>query len=214
MKLTFRILFSITLAVTTSGQSSSPPAPPGVMISEFGWSPYRSRLSRPYSSSITVDDAASRARREKSRQGSSDEASGTVSPPSAPDPSIIGPKDLAGRRYGLLYRMTVENNGAKKIVAITWEYAFLDPMNRNIIARHQFLSKVKVSPGEKRVVSAMRTKHPAQVVTADASHLPPVEQIIIKRVKYSDGSVWVTSTGAKEKVIQTNAYNRSGASER
>lgn len=190
MKLILRILCSIGMAVTTVAQNSSPPTPPDLQISEIGWAEYHSRMSRDYSSTITVDDAAARERREKSRQNSRDETAGTKSLPSAPDPSVIGPKALAGRPWGYSYKMTVENNGARKIKTIVWEYLFLDPLNRNVIGRHKFLSKVKVNPGERKVVSGISTKKPMQIVRAEAAHLPPIEQIIIKRATYSDGSVW------------------------
>ncbi len=177
----------------TAGQSAFPPAPPGIAVSEWRWSPYFShshRLARRNSSRITTDDAAARERREKSRQGSKDETSGTRSLPSAPDPFIIGPKELGTGLYGFMYKVRVENKGAKKIKALSWEYVFLDPLNRSVISRHQFLSKVKINPGGKKEISGLNVRRPMHAVRAEAANLPPVEQVVIKRVEYSDGSVW------------------------
>lgn len=190
MRLFFLILFSIAPAVIVAGQSSPLLTPPGVVISECEWMWYSSRLSRRYSSSITVDDAASRERRENRRQSSRDETSGTKSLPSAPDPFFIGPKALEGRPYGFLYKVMIENKGAKEIKALTWEYVFLDPLNRSVISRHQFLSKAKITPGKKRIVSGLSVRQPTLLVRAEAGELPPLEQVIIKRVEYSDGGVW------------------------
>jgi hypothetical protein len=79
---------------------------------------HSSRLARRNGSSITTNDVAARDRRERSRQGARDETSGTISPPVAPDPFSIGPKELGGGLYGFLYKVRVENKGAKKIKAI------------------------------------------------------------------------------------------------
>ncbi|MBC7930683.1 MAG: hypothetical protein H7Z38_08950 [Rubrivivax sp.] len=85
----------------------------------------------------------------------------------------------------------VENKGAKKIKAVGWEYVFLDPVNQSVISRHQFLSKVKIKSGEKRAVTGLSVRQATYVVRAESSGLAPVEQVVIKRVEYADGSVWV-----------------------
>lgn len=193
MKLFSLILFGTLTALNIAGQSTSPPTPPDISISEWRWSAYfghSNRLARRSSSPITSADAVARERREKNRQGSRDETSGTSSLPSAPDPFIIAPKELGNGRYGFMYRVKIENRGAKKIKAIAWEYVFLDPLDRSVISRHQFLSKVKIKPGERKEVSALNVRQPMRVVRAETASLPPVEQVFIKRVKYSDGSVW------------------------
>ncbi len=89
-----------------------------------------------------------------------------------------------------MYKVRVENKGAKKIKALSWEYVFLDPLNRSVISRHQFLSKVKINPGGKKEISGLNVRRPMHAVRAEAANLPPVEQVVIKRVEYSDGSVW------------------------
>jgi len=193
MRLFHLILVSALLGVNAAGQSASSPPPPEVGISEWRWLVYfshSSRLARRNASSITADDVAVRDRRERSRQGARDETSGAVSPPVAPDPFSIGPKELGGGLHGFLYKVRVENKGAKKIKAIAWEYVFLDPLDRSVISRHQFLSEVKISPGKKKEVSGLTVRQPMQVVRAEAASLPPVEQVVIKRVEYADGSVW------------------------
>lgn len=191
MKLFFLILFSFAPWVTTAGQSSPPPPPHGVAVSEWRWKLYSNRLNRRYNSPITAEDAASRERREKRRQGTSDEVSATKSLPNAPDPSVIGPRELEGRPHGFLYEVKIENKGAKKIKAISWEYVFLDPLNRSVISRHPFLTEAKVNPGARKKLSGLSVRQPTQVVRAETAGSPPVERVIIKRVEYSDGSVWV-----------------------
>jgi len=193
MKLFLLILFSASLAVNAAGQSASPPTPPDIAASEWGWAVYFShsnRLARRNSSSITSDDTAARERREKSRQSSGGGAAGTVRLPVAPDPFIIGPKELGNGLYGFMYKVRVENKGAKQIKAISWEYVFLDPIDQSVISRHQFLSKVKIKAGGRKEVSGLNVRQPMPTVRAEAVGLPPVEQVVIRRVEYSDGSVW------------------------
>jgi hypothetical protein len=147
-------------------------------------------LARRNGSSITTDDLAARDRRERRRQGARDETSGTISPPVAPDPFSIGSKELGRGLYGFLYKVRVENKGAKKIKAIAWEYVFLNPLDRSVISHNQFLSEVKISPGKKKKVYGLTVRQPMQVVRPEAASLPPVEQVVIRRVEYEDGSVW------------------------
>ncbi|HEX5706659.1 MAG TPA: hypothetical protein VFX96_05155 [Pyrinomonadaceae bacterium] len=190
MKLLLLTLFAVAPSLAVASQSSPAPSPPGVVIVGWEWSFYSNRLNRRYSSSITADDAAARERREKNRRGATDETAATKGRRTAPDPFVVGPKELEGRPYGFLYKMTVENKGTKAIEALTWEYLFLDPLDRSVVSRHRFSSKVKVTPGKKKSVSGLSVKQPTQVVRAESAELPPVEQVIIKRVEYSDGSVW------------------------
>jgi hypothetical protein len=84
----------------------------------------------------------------------------------------------------------VENKGAKEIKAIAWEYVFFDPLDRSVISRHRFLSEVKISPGKKKKVSGFTVRRPMQVARSEDASLQPVEQVVIRRVEYADGSVW------------------------
>jgi hypothetical protein len=49
---------------------------------------------------------------------------------------------------------------------------------------------VKISPGKKKKVYGLTVRKPMQVVRSEAASLPPVEQVVIRRVEYADGSVW------------------------
>ncbi len=186
MRLFCLLIFSVALAVNGLGQGPVASGPPGVVVSEWEWAIHISRLSRRAGSSITADDAAAQRRRERNRQSAGadpapadirkGDVAGNRGLNAAPDPFAIGPGALDGRPYGFLYKVLVESRGAKRIEAVSWEYLFLDPLDRSVIARHQFLSKVKIKAGAKRRVEGLSVKQPTRVVRAEAADLPPVER--------------------------------------
>lgn len=95
---------------------------------------------------------------------------------------------------GYLYQITVRNTGRKEIKTINWQYIFTDSHDPNIVTRHQFLSRTKISPGKETKLSKFTLAAPTQVVNAKAiasnSKQSYLEQVLITRIEYLDGSVW------------------------
>ena len=88
-------------------------------------------------------------------------------------------------------------SGEKAIKAIDWQYIFTDSLDRSIVTRHQFESKVKIAPGKEVKLSRFSVTSPTQVVNAKAvasnPQQPYSEQVLITRIQYMDGSVWERS---------------------
>lgn len=95
---------------------------------------------------------------------------------------------------GYLYQITVRNTGRKEIKTVNWQYIFADSHDPNIVTRHQFLSRTKISPGKEAKLSKFTVAAPTQVINAKTvannSKQPYVEQALITRIEYMDGSVW------------------------
>lgn len=104
-----------------------------------------------------------------------------------------GSKDAGPPRDGYRYKVTVSNAGTKTVKLIDWDYVFLDPNTRQEVARRQFTSEEKVRPGKDRELEVFILSPPFLTVNAAASRTgeaPFVEQVILMRVEYSDGTVW------------------------
>jgi hypothetical protein len=97
-------------------------------------------------------------------------------------------------RFGYRYKVLVRNSGAKAIKAIDWDYVFHDADTQNEIARHQFTSEDRISPGKEKELSVFILSPPTRTVTSEASNKKEsnhfTEQAIIMRIEYSDGSIW------------------------
>ena len=97
-------------------------------------------------------------------------------------------------RDGYRYKVTVQNNGAKTIKAIDWDYIFYDLDTQQEISRLEFTSEERISPGKVKEVTVFILAPPTRIVSAGAlskkKQLPFKEQVALVRITYSDGSVW------------------------
>ena len=91
--------------------------------------------------------------------------------------------------------MTITNEGAKVIRSVEWEYLFSDPETKAEVARHQFYSQQRLRPNESKTLIEYSTSPPTRVISVKALSLPEperfIEKVILKRIVYEDGSVWV-----------------------
>ena len=102
-------------------------------------------------------------------------------------------KDVERPRDGYRYKVQVRNDGAKTIKLVDWDYVFLDPNTRQEVSRHQFTSEEKVRPGGARDLSVFVLSPPVRTVSARGAQkdaAPFIEQVILVRVVYSDGTAW------------------------
>jgi hypothetical protein len=92
------------------------------------------------------------------------------------------------------YKVTIQNNGAKTIKSIDWDYIFFDPVTNGEVARHQFTSDEKIGPGKSKEFGVLYPNPPIRTISAaqlnNKKVLPFKEQVILMRITYSDGSVW------------------------
>lgn len=100
-------------------------------------------------------------------------------------------------RTGYRYRASVQNTGASVIKAVMWEYVFTDPETQQVVGRHEFISKVKISPGKIKELTVFSPQPPtkmANVISAEDLKRPVNksyrEQVVLIRIQYADGSVW------------------------
>jgi len=97
-------------------------------------------------------------------------------------------------RIAYVYQIKLQNNGAKTIKEVTWDYVFLDAVTHQQVGVRQFTSKAEIKPNHKRKLFKLSYKSPTDSIKkADVRkkiNSPYIEQISIKSVRYADGSVW------------------------
>jgi hypothetical protein len=97
-------------------------------------------------------------------------------------------------RYGFMYKLTLQNNGAKAVKEVDWDYVFTDAATGQEVGRHQFASGEKIGPGKKREFSYFIPSPPTRTVSANALNRKEreglSEQVVVVRVLYEDGTVW------------------------
>lgn len=95
---------------------------------------------------------------------------------------------------GLAYRVKVQNAGRKVIDVIFWEYQFKETANPKLVTRQQFLCGAGIKPGKEKELQAFSVSSPGDVISVDSlakkSDNLFVEQVVINRVEYADGTIW------------------------
>jgi hypothetical protein len=92
------------------------------------------------------------------------------------------------------YQIKVQNNGTKTIQLVIWEYVFTNSTTNEEVGRHTFTSKTNLKPNEVDKLVIKLFAPPARIIDAkDAGKKKSnlyVEQINIKGIQYTDGSIW------------------------
>ena len=107
------------------------------------------------------------------------------------------PRPIPGRRSDVdtyVYQIKVQNNGAKRIKLVDWEYQFLNPKTGELMGSRRIPSKTKIKPGETQMLEVRLLQQPAAIVNVDQLEKKYrdqfTERVIIHRLEYSDGSTW------------------------
>ena len=112
------------------------------------------------------------------------------------DPRQIIPETISREPTKLFrYQLKVRNNGARDVLAINWDYVFIDAGTNREAGRHQFLVTIKVRPGAEKTLTGVSASGPSKVVSAGAlekdERRPFIERVVINCIAYSDGSRWM-----------------------
>ena len=95
---------------------------------------------------------------------------------------------------GYAYRVKVQNQGAKAVEVLFWEYQFQETANPSNLTRRQFLCGVQIQGGTEKELQALGGSGPAGAVSAESlgggAANPFAERVVINRVEYADGSIW------------------------
>lgn len=96
-------------------------------------------------------------------------------------------------RDGYRYKVSLRNDGAKTTTSIDWDYLFIDPTTQQVMGRHQFTSDETIKPGKNKEISVLYLSSPIKTINAKSASdksASMIEQVLIMRIQFSDGSVW------------------------
>lgn len=202
MKVTFLSYSLLFVAFASNAQTPTTPAgAPEIQVVKFSWSKERQNWEQnPFGGpNENFHEMQFRARAEKrasdARRANSPDAS-KLEKDARTDAAIIqAERQKKGPpRYTFLYRASIKNTSEKTIKEIDWDYIFLDAVTGEELGRRQFTSVETIGPGKSRELSFTLTAPPTQRISVYAldkkERIGFGEQVVIVRVKYSDGSVW------------------------
>ncbi len=97
------------------------------------------------------------------------------------------------KSHDFVYRVRVRSCAAKVIKAVVWDYVFIDPETNAELARHNFYSEEKLSPGKTKLLVATSSRPPTRVISAKMLYRnasdPYIERVEIKALIFVDGSL-------------------------
>ncbi|HKR61990.1 MAG TPA: hypothetical protein VJS64_20045 [Pyrinomonadaceae bacterium] len=95
---------------------------------------------------------------------------------------------------GFTYQTKVQNNSAKPVALVFWEYQFREKGNPTILSRRQFVCLAKLKPAKARDLEIFTLAAPSSVISVKSlskkSEPTFDEAVIINRVEFEDGSTW------------------------
>ena len=195
-RFTYSLLFTLLVATTvTAQQSGGKSEPSDLTVLDHSWR--KDFVGQPADTNPLQpnEDLMRQTRAEKQviRQRDDDLPNTVERPMPVPAPRPV-PDGRTRRRDVYVFKITVKNDGAKRIKAIDWEFQFLHPETQEVLGSRRITSKVKLSPGKTKVIEAQLLQQPTRVVAADQLEKKYrdqfKEQVIIHRIDYSDGTAW------------------------
>lgn len=195
-RLTFSLLITLLLATfVTAQESDSKSDPTDLTVLKHSWHKDFFGLQADSNPLQPNEDLMRQTRAEKQVIRDRDYRlpnQTTEIPMPVPEPRPVPPDSK--RREFYVYKLTVKNNGAKRIKAVDWEFQFLHPDTQEVLGSRRITSRVKLSPGKTVVLKAQLLQQPTHIVWADQLGKKYSdqfkEQVIIHRIDYADGSTW------------------------
>ena len=95
------------------------------------------------------------------------------------------------------YSMELNNQGAKAIKALSWDFIFSDPATNGEVLRHSFANVQEIDPAKHKTIKFTTQLSPPKIVSAaDASRksVPFLRNATLQCVLFTDGSTWEHSS--------------------
>jgi|SRR5687767_9546556 len=201
MKVYVLLLSLLVVPIASNAQTTSR-TPAEVEVVKFSWSKERLNWEQnPFNGpNENFHEMQFRARSEK--RVSDAKKSGTAGQQAVAerdakvDAAIVAAaRQPAGpARYYFIYRASMKNSSTKPIQEIDWDYIFVDAATGQELSRHQFTSAKIIPPGKSKELTFMLSSPPTKRISVYALNKQErsgiADQVVVVRVKYSDGSVW------------------------
>ena len=194
------VILLLTTVAFAQDANSDGPAP--VSVLSFKWS--RDRRSIEYADTTPTTPAPAmipanrnfeRQRRINDPAGVRDPNADTLDGRSAElDRITQESRESKPRIDGFTYQVKIQNNSARIIKAVFWEYQFKENANPGNLSRRQFICRVSVKPERTKDLEIFTLTPPTGVISVGTLVKKPSsefdESVIINRVEFEDGSVW------------------------
>jgi uncharacterized protein affecting Mg2+/Co2+ transport len=166
--------------------------PPDTQIVKYSWAKERIGWeSNPLAATIeNGSEARERARTERRVTSALEERSNRAAKEEQKKP-------VEPPRYIFNYKVTVQNNSAKTIKEIDWDYIFTDTATGEVVGRREFTSTEKIGAGKKKELSIRVSSPPALTVSVyklgENEGAGLTQAIAVLRILYDDGTEWKTN---------------------
>jgi hypothetical protein len=190
-----------SVASSAAGQETSGDAP--ITVISFNWSKERRAMelidtsgpTTPQPAMIPQNKNFERQKRVNDPAGMRDPNQDTLDGRSAELDRITSTaRDTKPQTEGFTYQTKIQNNSAKPVAVVFWEYQFREKGNLTILSRRQFVCHAKVKPEKTRELEIFTLAAPSSVVsvkTLSKKSEPTFDEtVIINRVEFEDGSHW------------------------
>ena len=172
-----------------------------VTVLKYSWSKERIGWEQdPFSGpNENFDEMRVRARNEKrisdAKRGGNGAEVSRAERDAATDQALVSTIHQSSRpRYGFLYRVVVQNNSARTIKSIDWDYVFVDENAQIEVGRRKFTSVENISPGKTKELKFFISRPPTQTISVNSLNEKErkglSEDVTLIRIEYSDGTVW------------------------
>jgi hypothetical protein len=178
-------------AQTPATVAATAAAPPDLVVLQKKWRSYTRNPALdadPFDANEEFEDARQAQRINEIRNAIRARGNEAREPPPARASRINNPDSKRIVTY--VYTAKVKNTGAKTIRVIDWGYNFLDPETLQELGSHAYTAKVKIRPGQDNELVGRSGKPHTSTVNVKNADKALVEQVVIYRVEYDDGSVW------------------------
>jgi hypothetical protein len=188
--------------VSVSAQTSEYKNPPNIAVSKQSWSfkknPDYTDLNTDVFKANDQFREFNRAVTDNARENNNRRAAGLppLSPPSRkPISESDSPQRNLPREDGYyVYQIELKNSGEKTIRSVTWDYVFFETSKNLEAGRRTFSVAKEIRAGQTKTLSEKSYLYPTLTVDASDSdkkfHEKYSEKIFIKKIEYSDGSIW------------------------
>ena len=193
-------LIALTLALGSGVAAQSPATDSPVAIVKYSWAKERINWEGdPFVGAFeNFEDVRRRA--VDSRRLERARGSGNIGEAAKVEREIRAEQVIKARppkpaRYSFVYKVEIKNNADKAIKEFDWDYVFFDAATGTEVGRRQFTGVEKIAPGKSKELVFQVSSPPSKTVSVYAldknERRGLSEAVVLVRVAYADGSVWL-----------------------
>ena len=196
----YLIALTLVLGSGVVAQSPAPSTDLSVTIVKYSWSKERINwegdpFAGAFESFEDVRRRAVDARRVERARGSGNMGEAAKVEREMRAEQVIKARPPKPARYAFVYKVGIKNDSDKTITEFDWDYVFFDAATGAEIGRRQFTGVEKIGPGKSKELTFQVSSPPAKTISVYAldknERRGLSEAVVLVRVAYTDGSVWL-----------------------